>query len=136
MTTMLLDKLPSLHQPLAELIRKIAPDVEVVLDTTTDDRVFVRCTLDGRGLTLRHAEDGHWRTHGKIVETELDLLEPLCWLVDAPRVAGPVDVLKLRGQSIDDDGSDVTTRALAMESAAVLACSRALPNNDWRKHKP
>jgi hypothetical protein len=140
---MINDKLPRLHQPLADLIRAIAPDIEARLDTSTDDRVFVLCSFDGRSMTLRHNEEGDWRARGVDLDTEFDLVERLCWLVDAPRLAGPADIAEMRRSVQDSDAVDDRTlwahcnAALnRMDSAAILACSRALPNNHWRKHAP
>lgn len=137
---MINDKLPDLHQPLVDVIRKIAPDVTAEVDTTTDDRVFVHCTFGGRSMTIRHDSDGEWTTRGYSLATELDLVEKLVWLVDAPRVAGPADVDEMKSAARDQQDAPIYDQCSAalhrMDSAAILACSRALPNNDWRKHTP
>jgi hypothetical protein len=134
------DKLPTLHQPLVDLIRSIAPDVKVELCTTTEDKVTVDCYFGGRSVYLRHNTDGDWCTHHTTLETEFDLVERLCWLVDAPRMAGPADIAELQVVARDRENVrlyDQCSAALTrMDSAAILACSRALPNNDWRKHAP
>jgi hypothetical protein len=134
------DNLPALHQPLADLIRSIAPDVKAVVDTTTDDRAYVSCSFGGRSLHFRHDEELNWRARGHTLSTEHDLVEQLCWLVGAPRMAGPADAAELRKVADAREDVKLYERCAAaltrMDSAAILACSRALPNNDWRKHAP
>lgn len=139
---MINDKLPTSFDAMILLIGVIAP-------TTTSERdgEVVHCAShSGRVLSFHRRLDDPlssspwWWVQGHRLATELDLVERLCWLVDAPRVAGPADVAKmldterrgslalasrLGGQCVD---------ALAMDSAAIFACSRALPNNDWTKH--
>ena len=138
---MINDKLPDLHQPLADLIRSIAPDVTARVVTLTDDTCFVDCSFGGRSMSVRH-KNGEWRTRGGDLSTEADLVEHLCWLVDAPRIAGPADIAEMRRRVQDSDA--VADRTLwahcnsalnRMDSAAIMACSRALPNNDWSKHE-
>lgn len=136
---MINDKLPNLHQPLVDLIHSIAPDVTAKLVTLTTDTCFVDCSFGGRSMVVKHNDDGEWRARGVDLKTEHDLVERLCWLVDAPRMAGPADVAELREVAKDRENPrlyDLCAAALAMDSAAILACSRALPNNDWRKHSP
>ncbi len=142
---MINDKLPEGHDELAALIVSIAPDVKV------ERRGELHCAgPNDRVLEVGRWSPGAcfpqmWHAHGHELHTELDLVERLCWLVDAPRLAGPADVAEtLDGERAKYPGLKGTFQlerqcvaALQlMDSSAILACSRALPNNDWRKHQP
>lgn len=147
---MINDKLPATPSEMIALIESIAPDLRAWLSEECDDTVHITTPSGrvlGRVLSIRlNASDplspGHWWwAQGMRLETELHLVERLCWLVEAPGVAGPNDVTKMRhaapcserGRALVDQ---CNAALLQMDSAAILACSRALPNNDWRKHRP